>query len=530
MDIQWLLQMPQQVTELGKGLLAPLALRAGDLLAASVLNVEKGNDALLSFGQFKAYARLPLPVVTGQDIQIRVEAGGERLRMVMVPTGGQAANVPTGERLEIRLFEPVSDKPFLSAHSRSLVSGESLQGRITGFEKDGLTLVDFGKFKAFAKIDIPVRQGQTIPLTVVKTDNGIAFEVAPRARHSGSTSVPPPIAGNVAPQDQAGVSPQALAALTANRPQAEMVPNPAEKAASVTAGPSPPPTAVDMAVLREQIQQVLDQTIQPEKTASLPLPTPMKGALINLQQALNPASPTGDMTTLVARVRDFVENSGLYFEKRLEQAINTLQTRPTPMTPTELAGHPVIRDLMVKDLKPNLLILKQFLESQPLDQQGADRHMLETLKSVVQRAVSHIEQQQFMATEKPVDPDLFQAFSHLLFLTDTRRNARLKVYYAKKGRDDAHKNPRVSLLLDMDRMGTVRTDLWMVGKDLNITFFVKEEEVKAAIETEHHRIGEMLKEIFNTVAVSVVVNEKRIAEFDGEDLTIPNLRQVDLSI
>ncbi|MBC2743036.1 MAG: hypothetical protein HGJ93_08310, partial [Desulfosarcina sp.] len=183
------------------------------------------------------------------------------------------------------------------------------------------------------------------------------------------------------------------------------------------------------------------------------------------------------MTTLVARVRDFVENSGLYFEKRLEQAINTLQTRPTPMTPTELAGHPVIRDLMVKDLKPNLLILKQFLESQPLDQQGADRHMLETLKSVVQRAVSHIEQQQFMATEKPVDPDLFQAFSHLLFLTDTRRNARLKVYYAKKGRDDAHKNPRVSLLLDMDRMGTVRTDLWMVGKDLNITFFVKEEEV-----------------------------------------------------
>ncbi|MBC2744482.1 MAG: hypothetical protein HGJ93_15970, partial [Desulfosarcina sp.] len=101
---------------------------------------------------------------------------------------------------------------------------------------------------------------------------------------------------------------------------------------------------------------------------------------------------------------------------------------------------------------------------------------------------------------------------------------------AKKGRDDAHKNPRVSLLLDMDRMGTVRTDLWMVGKDLNITFFVKEEEVKAAIETEHHRIGEMLKEIFNTVAVSVVVNEKRIAEFDGEDLTIPNLRQVDLSI
>ena len=79
-------------------------------------------------------------------------------------------------------------------------------------------------------------------------------------------------------------------------------------------------------------------------------------------------------------------------------------------------------------------------------------------------------------------------------------------------------------------MGTVRTDLWMVGKDLNITFFVKEAEIKAAIETEHHRIGEMLNDTFNTVAVSVVVNQKKIAEFEGEDLTLPKRRQVDLNI
>ena len=249
-----------------------------------------------------------------------------------------------------------------------------------------------------------------------------------------------------------------------------------------------------------------------------------------LPEALNPASPTGDMTELVARIRDFVENSGLYFEKRLEQAIRHLQARSASMRSTELAGQPVIRDLMLNDVKPNLLILKQFLDTQPLDRQGADRHMLETLKSVVQRALSHIAQQQSMATEKPVDPDLLQAFSHLLFLTDTHRNARLKVYYAKKGRDDSHKNPRISLLLDMDRMGAVRTDLWMVGKDLNITFFVQNAKIKAAIETEHLRIGEMLKDTFNTVAVSVVVNEKKIAEFEGEDLALPKRRQVDLNI
>ena len=530
MDIQWLLPMPQQMTESGKSLPASMALRAGDLLTASVLDVEKDNDALLSIGQFKAYARLPLPVVTGQDIQIRVVAAGENLRMVMVPKSDQAANVQSGERLEIRLFEPISDRPFLSDQSRSLVPGESLQGRITGFEKNGLMLVDFGKFKAFAKIDIPVRQGQNLPLTVVKTENGIAFTVGPKAKTMGFASLPLATAASVTPKGQTGVTQQAAVASQAHHAQPEIISNFSAKSAAVTVSPAPAPTGAEIAVLREQIQQILDGTIQPRKTVATPLSTPMKGALINLQQALNPASPTGDMTILVARVRDFIENSGFYFEKRMEQAIQSLQARTTSMTPAELARQPVIRDLMVNDLKPNLLILKEFLDRQPIDSQGGDRHMLETLKSVVQRTVSHIEHQQFMATEKPVDPDLFQAFSHLMFLTDTHRNARLKVYYAKKGREDAQKNPRVSLLLDMDRMGAVRTDLWMAGKDLNVTFFVKEAEVKAAIETEHHRIGEMLRETFNTVAVSVVVNEKKIAEFDGEDLTLPNRRQVDLSI
>ena len=389
MDIRWLLQPPQQMTDSGQGLPTSPALRAGDLLTAAVLDVENGSDALLS----------------------------------------------------------ISDRPFLSSRGQT---------------------------------------GMTQRLSA-------AFP-AQCAPHAVSTKLP-------------------------------------AKSAVAAAASSLPPTASEMADLRKQIQQMRNGAPLPGKASFLPLPTPMKGALINLQQALSPVSSAGDMATLVARVRDFVENSGIYFEKRLEQAICDLQARSPSMTPVELARQPIIRDLMINDVKPNLLILKQFLDAQPPDSFGAGRHMLETLNNVVQRAVVHIEQQQFLVTEKPVDPDLFQAFSHLLFLTDSHRNARLKVYYAKKGRDeDAHKPPRVSLLLDMDRMGTVRTDLWMVGKDLNVTFFVKDSEVKVAIESEHQRIGEMLKDTFHTVAVSVVANQKKIDEFEGEELTDPNRRQVDFSI
>jgi hypothetical protein len=529
MDIQLTLPLPQQTKDSGKPEAAQLALRAGDVLTASVLDVEKGRDALLAFGGFKAYARLPLPVVAGQEVQIRVDEKGGRLGMVMVSGSGPQTNEPRGDHMEVRLFEPVSDKPFLSAHFRSLVPGESIEGRITGFEKEGLMLVDFGKFKAFAKIDIPVRQGQTLSLIAVKQEQGVAFEVASAHRSSGSAHIPPANDNAIFSGARSDAARQASSVDQPVRQAAAAVPSPSAGSAAHGAGPSAPASGTDMVVLREQVQALLHGPNQ-EKAGSMPLPTAMKTALANLQQALDPASAGGDTTTLMDRVRDFVEHSGLYFEKHLEAAINRLQAGPTPMTPADLAGQPAIRDLMVKDLKPNLLILKQFLDMQPLDLPGIDRHMLETLKSVAQRAIAHIEQQQVMATEKPPDPDLFQAFSHLMLLTDTSRHARLKVYYAKKGRDDAHKQPRVSLLLDMDRMGPVRSDLWMVGRDLNVTFFVQNPEIKAALETERHRIVESLKESFNTIAVSVVVNEKKIAQFEGEELIAPSRRQVDLSI
>lgn len=530
MNIQWRLQMPQQTTESESKLSATPALRAGDQLTAAVLNVSRGSDALLAFGSSKAYARLPLPVVSGQDIQIRIESTDPQLRMVMLPSGGQASNLPSGQRLAISLFEPISEKPFLATHARSLKPGQSLLGRITGFEKSGMKLVDFGKFKAFVQIDVPVRQGQTIPLTVMKNDHsGVALTMSSQGRSSASTGLGPSDAARAAPRTRAGVM-QIQARPMPNPMQTDVLASPAMDRSMGGSSMSPAPTAADMAVLRDQVQHLFAGTILPGTDTSAALPTPMTEALKNIQQILTPASTLGDMGALVDRVRDFVENSGLYFEKRLEQAIAHLQNRTQAMPSTELSAQPAIRELMIKDLKPNLLILKQFLDAQSMELKAADRHVLETLKSVVQRAVSHIEQQQAAAAEKPVDPDLFQSFSHLLFLTDQQRNARLKIYYAKKGRQDDHKNPRVSLLLEMDRMGLVRTDLWKLDKELNITFFVQNAEIKAAIDNEQHRIGVLLKTVFNTVAVSVVVNEKKITEFDGEDLTVSNHRQLDLSV
>ena len=627
MDVQWLLNLPQQIKGGDPSSKPNLTLKAGDLLTASVLEVDKGRDALISIGQFKAYARLPLPVVTGQSIQIQVQQADNGLRMMMVPnksgqpasdasgrghpqvgeqpkgsramqasgrinpsptpltgndvptrsqlvdkgmlpangrinraqtpsTGNEvqarrqsvdqkmvqstgnrhpAAIAPGSDNLQIRVFEPVSDRLSLIARSHLLRPGESVEGRVTGFAKDGLILVDFGKFKAFAKIDVPVREGQILPLTVEKSEQGITFSIGKKAPVTmAPQSSSSPVAHGASPEvirhrAERQTLPSA-STLQYTTPSADVRTG---TKAHMAQSPAPfsPPTAPEMAQFRQQIQQLLGQPNMPEKPFAESLPPTTQAALTHLQQLLRPVSTTGDITTLMTSIREFVENSGVYFEKRVEAAIQNAQDRQVPMTPTELAQHPPIRDLMVKDLKPNLLILNQFLDSQAIDQKAEDRHVLETMKSVVQRTLAHIEQQQLGATEKPVDPDVFQAFSHLLMLADHRRDARLKVYYAKKGgKEDANKTPRVALLLEMDRMGTVRTDLWMVGKDLNITFFVQTPEIKSAISDVQDEVKSALNEKFNTVALSVIVNENKIEQFDEEDVSLNSRRLLDLSI
>ena len=524
MKIQWPTLFQQQTTEGGKFNPDTMVLRAGDQLKAAVLEVENGRDALLSLGKFKAYARMPVPVVSGQNVQIRVEGGEQGLRLMMVPQQGHGQQGRSSSPLEIRLFEPVSERLFLSTQAGTLKAGETLEGRVTGFEKDGLKLVDFGRFKAFTKIDFPVRQGQVVSLQVVRSGQEVTLALASQTRSAGTQGSEP------SPLSQAA-SKQALLpgqGVVPSMPPPEPTVQTARQPVSTS---STPPASGEVAALRDQIHQLLEQTSRPSsRINAAELPDPMKKALTNLQQILAPASPEGDVRTLAARVRAFVENSGIYFEKRLAETVQTLEGRSGPLPPAELAGQPAIRNLMVTDLKPNLLVLKQFLDAQPQDAQAADRHLLETLKNVAQRAVSHIEHQQSGATEKPVDPDVLQTFSHLLFLTDNPRNAQLKVYYARKGKDGEQKKPRVSLLLDMDPMGGVRTDLWMVARELNVTFFVPNAGIQALVQGEQHRIGEALQPVFNTVSVNVVVNERKIEAFDGEELFIPGQRQLDVSV
>ncbi|MDL2321598.1 hypothetical protein LJC47_04570 [Desulfosarcina sp. OttesenSCG-928-B08] len=517
----------------------PRPLKAGDQFSAVVVEAENNRDALIRFGQAKAYARLPLPVTSGQEIQVRVLSDGKGgIRLMMVPPEGSAPPFPG--QWEIDPFELVSEKSE-SAFFRSLSVGTTLQARVTGFEKNGQTLMDFGSFKAFATLDGPVHQGQHLTFTVTRMDPTLALRVVDLQ------------------------SP-------AQAPAPASVPESSTPAA-------PLPTGPEISALREAVGTLLRNAATLTSTS---VPDSVRSAISTLQTLLTPLPVSDTPEAVVRGLQASIENSGLYFEKKLETLIRNLltgststasstpassspsaalfqdpavrtlmegdlklnqnlQTGPTSTSTASsapassspsaaLSQDPAVRTLMADDLKPSLLILKQFVAAELEGARGPERALLETLKTVVDRSLVSIDHQQQAAVQKPMDTAGFQAFYHLLVLPDARQNARLKVYYAKKGADPENRTPRVSLLLDMDRLGKVRSDLWMVGKDLNVSFFVADENVKTAIEETMLPVKTKLTELFNTVAIHVGVSEKKIEEFDDAPFPETSSRQVDLIV
>jgi hypothetical protein len=118
----------------------------------------------------------------------------------------------------------------------------------------------------------------------------------------------------------------------------------------------------------------------------------------------------------------------------------------------------------------------------------------------------------------------------VLPLKEGEQTARLKVYYQKKRKSGSQKGFRISVLLSLDRLGDLRTDFFLLEKDLTITFFVKEDPAKIKLQENLPVLQELLHDFFDRILLKVIVSEKKVTDFDREDLQIAGDRRVDLRI
>jgi hypothetical protein len=363
-----------------------------------------------------------------------------------------------------------------------IMLGDELTGKILDFKADGRTLVDFGKFRALAQVTFPVSESQVIHVKVSEIGEQIKLSlIDPETKKIDMTK-------NLISKF-------------------EIVPDDEFKK------------------LQSEIKQILNRDsnlFQGEK-----LPGNIKNALLNIHSHFEPLNISSNISKLIPQLKSYIENSGIYFENKLENTIENILSSYEKISIKQLSQFPEIREILNKDLKPNLVILKEFFTNKEVLDKSPDKREIESIRSSIDRIINDIESQKNLAINKKETTDQTQVFTHTLNLKEDAQKAKLKIYYKKK-KDDLKKGIRLSLLLSMDRMGEIRTDFFNIKNDLNITFFVTNEKTKNIIEVSIDQIKDELSRIFGNLVIIVIVSKKEIAQFDSEDLNMLNSKMIDL--
>jgi hypothetical protein len=229
-------------------------------------------------------------------------------------------------------------------------------------------------------------------------------------------------------------------------------------------------------------------------------------------------------------LKSYVENAGFFFEKKFADIINKSAAQSEGEFAKELIRSPQIKMILSKDLKPILFMLKEYLENPDSVSKFLNTRSLSSFKGSIDMLLADIFNQQNRAAHKLELPDPYHVFSFTLPLKEDQHKAKLKFYYPKNNKNGSKAGFKISLLLDMDKIGEVRTDLFLKEKDLSITFFVKDESRKTKFEENLDEISDRLAPLFDYLILKTVVSAKKIQDFHHEDLDLGSDKQIDLRI
>lgn len=249
-------------------------------------------------------------------------------------------------------------------------------------------------------------------------------------------------------------------------------------------------TQKNLAHLQSNIEKIIDKNALLQSENKIP-PTVMN-ALTKLGSHIAPLSVDGNILQLISQLK-------LHTEKNAS-----------------------------KDLKTILLILKNFFNDKETIPTFTHFKNLKYIKNTVSDLLANVDNQQTSASEKTIHSEIAQIFIYEFALEEMKRNVRLKAYYPKKKHGNSKEGFRLSLLLAMDKIGDIRTDFFFIEKNLNITFFVINNEVKKIIDSNLKQIKTILDKTVDCLILNVNVSPKKIMNFAAEDLNAENNKIVNL--
>ncbi|MGD9133843.1 MAG: hypothetical protein PVF78_09370 [Desulfobacterales bacterium] len=363
--------------------------------------------------------------------------------------------------------------------------GDVFRLRVIEIKDNQRALVDFGKFRALAEVKFPVKAGADLLAKVTGTEGQLRLQLINSESRGG--------AGGKNDASQLKI------------------------------------LSFD---LFERIQSDIRQAVR--HISKLPdgqmPPEHITRALTTLDAHFESIALNRNMEKWIPLLKSRLEDNGLFFEKKVADTIRLLADRSASDLTTELVRSPEIKKILTQDLKPALLMLREYLETPDSISKFLDRKSLSSFKGTLDMLLADIVNQQSRATHKHELPDPYQVFSFMLPLKENQKKAQLKLYCPKKKQNGSRAGFKISLLLDMDRIGEVRTDFFLMKNDLSITFFVKDDVSQKHFEKHFDEIRQSLNSLFDYLVLKTVVSEKKINDFHHEDLDPGGERQINLRI
>ena len=346
-------------------------------------------------------------------------------------------------------------------------------------------LIDFGTFRTTADIKIPVTIGQELTVKVIESGEQLKLGVM-------------------------------------NTDQKNFIPS------QVSGQRLEAPAASNLSLAQNELSRILNQG--QGQTGNPKIPLSVFNLFASLNNHFEPFQFNEMITELLPRLKAYFENSGIFFEHSLARIIFQIREEKDGGSTRNLADLSEIKAVFNRDLKPNLLLLQHFIEEKKILQNIFGPGKLAVLKGSIDTLLSDITQQQGRAIRQLESAAPFQVFSFNLPLKGDNQVARLKVFYEKKKTSGTRRGFQISLLLSMDRLGDVRTDLFLLSNNLTLTFYVTKPLAKSKIEGNFQELEGVLYEFFDQVQVNVKVSEKRVKDFDRQDGQSDDHHRVDLRI
>jgi len=413
----------------------------------------------------------------------------------------------------LELLEGSELERFLQV-KKTLQAGDILEGRVIKLFNQAEALIDFGSFRARAQVQLPLSPGELLKVMVIDAGEKIHFQIQN-------------------PEKAVSVDARALSGFIERnqwidlKKLADFIEQVAEKISPKQGGEDNVPVSGDKSVVNIE-RQILDRQPLVQPMTNIPADNeihPVLSTVSNLKNLLRAIDAGGDAEVVSSKIASLLKSSGIFWENRvltlaLSQAgENELRQADTPIdwnlfrNQLETMGKEDVREQM------NVLVrqLKEIENSQKTERPDVPR--LASVRAELETFLeTMLAQHKQILQEMNLKQEDQAIFSFNLPFEQAKVSGKMKVYLKKKGKGRKQKEGwRISLLLDLSRIGGVRVDLFYLSQILRLSIFVGDRVIQNELMHFSPMLVARLKEFIESVHVEILVSKAKIDHFETED-------------